>query len=125
MFDRYSAIIGKHITDMNISDSVELAQIYDEIGQARAEEKYNKAKIEQEMQEIESTRTLELKSEMTDGEKPKNKYTEVEIKSMIRQELAELKEKANKQDYTIDKLTVCMNTIQMIIPLTRDYFWKA
>lgn len=93
MFDRYSAIIGKHITDMNISDSVELAQIYDEIGQARAEEKYNKAKIEQEMQEIESTRTLELKSEMTDGEKPKNKYTEVEIKSMIRQELAELKEK--------------------------------
>jgi len=125
MFNKYSAIIWKAITDVTIDDSYTLAQLYSEIGLARAEEKYQKAKIEQEIKDIEATRTLELKSEMTEGEKPKNKYTEVEIKSIISQELAKLKEDANKQDYTIDRLSVCMQTIQMMQPITRDFMWQA
>lgn len=111
---------------MTIEDQRELIKCYDALLQAKAEYKDKQNTKEQEINDYEAERTLILKDETETtvdakgNEKVKNKYTEIQIKSIIQQELLDKKRELAEIKFISDKVDGKQKAVFSYITCVRD-----
>lgn len=109
IFDKIQELLNKWLSFMTIEDQKSMTILIDELYTEKSKTKNEINIKKQEIENIESIRTLELKEEK--GEDGKKKYTEAHIDSIISQELKDHKTQQNLLTYTLDqiegKIKVC------------------
>lgn len=109
IFDKIQELLNKWLSFMTIEDQKSMTILIDELYTEKSKTKNEINIKKQEIENIESIRTLELKEEK--GEDGKKKYTEAHIDSIISQELKDHKTQQNLLTYALDqiegKIKVC------------------
>ena len=127
IFDKIQAILDRWLINLTVNDQQELNVCRDELLQTKAK-LMNDINIKtQENWDYESTRTLELRSEMETkidakwNEKETNKYTENEVKAIIKWEMQEKFTELNILKYTLDQVQGKIEAIANYVTNIRDY----
>lgn len=127
LFERIQVIVDRPLFEMTINDQHELCKCYDELLQLRAEYGDKLMQWKQQIKDHEAEQMLLLKEEKVEEAdakgktKLKNKYTEVQIESMIYQQTKDMQTAMNADKFIFDKLDAKISAVFNYITCVRDF----
>lgn len=127
IFEKIQAILDRWLINLTVNDQRELNVCRDELLQTKAKLNNDLNIKSQENWDYESTRTLKLRSEVETkidskwNEKETNKYTENEVKAIIKWEMQDKFTEVNTLRFTIEQVQWKLEAIASYVTNIRDY----
>lgn len=126
LLDKLASLQKKWLENSTYQDAYELIWLYTIASRHLAKINLDITNLVNQIKQIEAENVLVLKDEKVEGEDSKwnpkiIKYTELEIKAKVQQVLLPYQKQLAQLRFTKDTIQGAVDSIQMYLPIIRDY----
>lgn len=130
LLDKLASLQKKWLENTTYQDAYELIWLYTTASRHLAKTNLEITNLVNQIKQTEAENILLLKDEKVEWEDSKwnpkiIKYTELEIKAKVQQILYPYQKQLSQLRFTKDMIEWAVNSIQMYLPIIRDYQWGA